>query len=142
MTFRVVENPVEWVRGRPEMYFVAGSPDAFELVRAVWGDAVLSGVSDILVHHDVSAWVVAGSSNWLTDSRVPSAELFSRIVPLAAAGPNSQRSEILLNAFCSEVVAIAAGTEIFCKGTGSVRTLIDDVFRRWRGLETAVAFRL
>ena len=142
MTFRVVENAVEWVRGRPEMYFAAGSPDIFELVRAVWGDAVLSGVADILVHHDVSAWVVAGSSDWLTDGEVQPAELFSRIVPLAAAGPNSQRSEILLNAFCSEVVAISAGTEIFCKGAGSVRTLIDDVFGRWPDLHTAVAFRL
>jgi hypothetical protein len=59
-----------------------------------------------------------------------------------AGGPNSLRSEVVLNAFCAEVVAIADGDLVFNKGDGAARSTLEAVLRRWAGLEAGVAFRL
>src|SRR5208283_1760200 len=95
-----LENPVPWARSRPERFFRSGTPNALELAQSVWADATLSGAADVLVHHDDEQWVIAASTNWLIDTNVSPSDLFVRVVPLAAAGPNSMRSELLLNAFC------------------------------------------
>lgn len=141
MTFRTVDDPVQWVRSHPEMYFKTGKPDDFALAQWVWSDAVLSGCRDVIVHHESSVWVVGGSANWLVENALAGADLFHRVVPLARGGPNSMRSEILLNAFCSDVVAVVASTPVFTKGSGSVNAIVDDVLRQWPGLGAAVGFR-
>lgn len=142
MTLTTLENPVEWVLAHPERYFKTGAANDLELAQSVWLDATLSGASDVIVHREAAVWVIAGSANWLADSKAASPDLFVRIVALPAAGPNSMRSEILLNAFCTEVVAVAAGASVFQKGSGPVQAALDSVLQRWTGLDTAVGFRL
>ena len=141
MTMKTIDDPVPWVFAHPELYFKTAKPNELELAQSVWMDATLSGSGDVLVHHDDAVWVVAASTNWLTEESHTALELFERVVPLAAAGPNSVRSEILLNAFCSEVIALVGGTTVFAKGNGTVKSVLDAVVTRW-GLAAAVGFRL
>ena len=142
MTLTTIDDAVEWVLGHPERFFRTGAANEVELAQWVWMDAALSGVPDVLVHHELGVWVVAGSANWLADQKLTVGDLFERVVPLSAGGPNSMRSEILLNAFCSEVVAVVSGAVAFTKGTGSVRAVIDRVLQDWVRLEAAIGFRL
>lgn len=141
MTFTTIDDPVEWVRGHPEMYFRTGKPVDLELAQWVWSDAVLSGCEDVLIHHAGSVWVIAASANWLIEKTRSAADLFVHVIPLAAGGPNSMRSEILLNAFCTEVVAVVGPTPAFAKGAGLVRTELDALMQR-SGLAAAIGFRL
>jgi hypothetical protein len=134
-------DPVQWVLTHPERFFKTGKPNELELAQAVWLDATLSGVRDVLVHHENEIWVIAASGNWLTEGALSTPELFARVVPLAPAGPNSMRSEILLNAFCTEVVAVVGTSVSFAKGGGAVRTEADIVMKH-SGLAAAIGFRL
>lgn len=51
------------------------------------------------------------------------------------------RSEILLNAFCTEVVAVVGTEMAFAKGAGRVKSVVDATMQRWE-LATAVGSRL
>lgn len=141
MTFTTIDDPVDWVRGRPEMYFRTGKPAELELAQWVWSDAVLSGCGEVLIHRAGSIWVIAASANWLIEKTYSASDLFVHVVPLAAGGPNSMRSEILLNAFCTEVVAVVGPTPAFVKGTGLVRIELDALMQR-SGLAAAIGFRI
>lgn len=142
MTLEMLDDPVQWVLAHPERFFRNRTPNTLELVQSIWMDATLSGVSDVLVHHEDEVWVVAGSANWLIEGNLTGADLFVRVVPVKAGGPNSMRSEILLNAFCAHVVAVVAGSPIFAKGGSNLSAPMDRVLQRWPTLEVAVGFRL
>jgi hypothetical protein len=114
MLIETIDDPVSWVASHPERYFKNGTANAFELMRAVWMDAMLSSVPNVLVHQG-TVCVVAGSVNWMVEESFSTKDLFGRITPLSAGGPNSIRSEILLNAFCRDVVAIHEGVVHFTK---------------------------
>ena len=142
MTLKTLDDPRPWVLAHPERFFKTGKPNDFELAHGVWLDATLSGCRDVMVHHDGPIWAIAGSANWLTERTLSAPELFVRVVPLGPAGPNSVRNEILLNAFCTEVFALVGGAVVFDKAAGTVRPVLEDLLRRWAGLETGIAFRL
>jgi hypothetical protein len=142
MTLKTIDDPVPWVLAHPERYFKAGKPNDLELAQSVWIDATLSGCREVMVHHDGAVWAIAGSANWLREKTLSAPDLFVRVVPLAAAGPNSMRSEILLNAFCTEVVALVGSAVVFDKSASTVRPVLEDLLRRWTGLEAGIAFRL
>ncbi|MCA9591440.1 MAG: hypothetical protein KC657_39360 [Myxococcales bacterium] len=142
MTLKPIDDAVSWVLAHPERYFKAGKADDLELAQSVWMDATLWGCRDVIVHHDGAVWAIAGSANWLHEKPLSAPDLFVRVVPLTAAGPNSMRSEILLNAFCTEVVALVGATVVFEKSATTVRPVLDDLLRRWTGLEAGIAFRL
>ena len=137
-----MDDPVYWVHSHPERFFKTGVANEIDLAQSIWMDATLSHVPDVLLHHDDKLWVVAGSANWLVENGLLASDLFVRVVPLSVAGPNSMRSEILLNAFCTEVVAVIAGVTVFTKGGGTVSASLGRVLQRWSGLEAAVGFRL
>jgi hypothetical protein len=105
MTLKTIDDPVPWVRAHPERFFKTGKPNDLELAHGVWLDATLSGCRDAIVHHDGPIWAIEGSRNWLTEKTLSAPDLFIRGVPLGPEGPNSMRSEIVLNAFCTEVLS-------------------------------------
>jgi hypothetical protein len=142
MTIRVHDDAVMWVAAHPERFFHSGGVNAIELVQSLSADALLSGAQDIVVHQDGDIWVVASSTNWLAVPSLTIPDLFGRVVPHPGAGPNSMRSEVLLNAFCSDVVAVTSGSVAFVKGSATVKDSTDKVLAHNAILIAAVAFRL
>lgn len=142
MTLKTIDDPVPWVLAHPERFFKTGKPNELELAHGVWLDATLSGCREVMIHRDGPTWAIAGSANWLKEQAVSAPDLFIRVVPLGPAGPNSMRSEILLNAFCTEVVALVGGALVFDKSASTLRSVLEDLLRRWAGLEAGIAFRL
>jgi hypothetical protein len=142
MTIHVLDDPLGWVASHPERWFHSGHVNAVELVQSLSADALLSGAHDVVVQQDRDVWVVASSMNWLLVPSVSIPELFVRIVAHAGAGPNSMRGEVLLNAFCPEIVAVVSGATTFMKGAGTVRASADKVLAQDAKLIAAVAFRL
>jgi hypothetical protein len=141
MTVKTMDDPIQWVLAHPERFFKTAKPNGLELAQSVWLDATLSGMRDVLIRHDGDVWVIAASGSWLQEGALTTSDLFARIVPLAAAGPNSMRSEILLSAFCTEVVAVVGTSTAFAKGTGTIRTEVHTLLQR-SGLAAAIGFRL
>jgi hypothetical protein len=142
MTLQSMNDPVSWVRAHPERYFRSGAPNALELAYGLWSTASVWGARDVLIHSHEETWVVAATANWLVEEQLSGAELFSRIVPQRAAGPNSMRSEVIVNAYCSEVVALVAGELVYFKGSLAPKDEVDRVLRAWSGLQAAIGFRL
>jgi hypothetical protein len=107
-----------------------------------WMDAILSGAQEVLTVHANPFWVVAASTDWLNDARVPLDALFAKLMPLAGAGPNSARSEVVLNAFCFEVGAFSQGKVTVVKGSIAVEQVLHQVISSQSGLIAAIAYRL
>jgi hypothetical protein len=142
MTLNVLDDALSWVRSHPERFFAGGRPTEFDLTRMVWTDAVLSGAQQALSLQASPFWVVAASTDWLKDAGVPIEALFAKLLPLAGAGPNSARSEVVLNAFCSEVGAFSQGKVTVVRGGAAIERVLCDVVTSQNGLVGAVAYRL
>lgn len=139
-----MNDALAWVRLHPERYFVDGMPTAIELARSVWSDAIFCGSSEVVTHYERHSdiWVIAAQAHWLDTDAISAEELFTRIVPLAGAGPNSMRSEIVVNAFCNEVAAFDSSRYVFTKGTGLVKSALNTLLMNWPSLGAGIAFRL
>ncbi|MEW6747706.1 MAG: hypothetical protein AB1486_33670 [Planctomycetota bacterium] len=142
MDINVVDDALSWVVSHPERFFTSGKPTELELLRSVWMDAVLCGATEVATVRKHGHWIVGASADWLGQTDIAPSELFTRLVPLPQAGPNSVRSEILLRAFCSEVGAVSKGRFLTIKGGKEVEGLLTQFFSEHQTLRGAVAFQL
>ncbi|MBI3971022.1 MAG: hypothetical protein HY332_07005 [Chloroflexi bacterium] len=119
------------------MFFRSGrfSPEAaaVELV----GEALLCDVLDVTVERLGDWWIVSSSQDWLSAADVE--KVFRRIVPFPEAGPNSMRAEVLLAAFCRDVVTQGSGRRLAI--AGSPDAALTALFERTCRQGRAVAFR-
>jgi hypothetical protein len=135
-------NPVEHIRGHPDLYLPGGRADATLLASRLAGDALLLGAGRVELSHDGCWWWVAADRDWMgVNPSVPVREAFIRVIPFPEAGVNSMRSEILLTAFAEQVVTAADGARECIKGN------VADADPAWRVLPSScwarlVAFRL
>ena len=124
MAFNVIDDAVSWVRNHAERFFITGKPNEFELVRSVWMDAILCDAKYVVTVHRDGFWIVGASTDWLEQAQVSVEDLFTKLLPLPAAGPNSVRSEVLLNAFCADVWAASTEQVQHVKGAGEIEHLL------------------
>jgi hypothetical protein len=136
MTLAILDNSLDWVKTHPERFFSNGAPNEIELIRAVWMDAMLLGADAVLVT------IVAASLNWLTHPLFGPHELFVRLVALPEAGANGVRSEVLLAAFCRDIVACADDAILFEHGDRAIAETVLSVLVANSAMRAAVGFRL
>jgi hypothetical protein len=134
--------PVEMVRSRPEMYFPPGKRRDIRLAQGVSLDAMLSGCREIVARNEGDVWVIAASANWLRHEAISGPALFERIISLAPVDPNGMRTEIVLNAFCTEVVAVVGSEVVFEKSAVTVKPVLAEVFRKYSELCAGIGFRI
>lgn len=142
MPLNVAGDALSWVRSHPERFFAGGVPTEFELARMTWMDAVLSGADQVATIHTDPFWVIAASTDWLMGAGLPIDDLFRRLMPLVGAGPNSARSEVVLNAFCSEIGAVSQGTITIVRGGNRIADVLQRGLASQGGLVAAIAYCL
>lgn len=133
-------DSLSYVVAHPEIFISPGAQLLHELTSKVAADLVVleSTPFTVSIH---SGWrVVASKNNWLLKNNLlPLKDLFSTLVPFPEAGQNSNRSEILLNAYCQDVLVYNDGefTEIKGKMDSDIR---DHVISNYQD-QTFLAFR-
>jgi hypothetical protein len=142
MTLAILDNSLDWVKTHPERFFSNGAPNEIELIRAVWMDAMLLGADAVLVKRHAGVTIVAASLNWLTHPLFGPHELFVRLVALPEAGASGVRSEVLLAAFCRDIVACADDAILFEHGDRAIAETVLSVLVANSAMRAAVGFRL
>jgi hypothetical protein len=102
---KVLEDAVNYIRQRKEMFLRLQEPNPIELVEHIVSDAMYSGASECYILREDNWWLIASKTDWLKCQSKHSPEaLFTQIVAFPEAGQNSMRGEILLTAFAKKVI--------------------------------------
>jgi hypothetical protein len=111
---RVLDDPLDWIRARPGMFFTQGvfSPEA--AASEIVGEALVCQVTEVTVTRLADWWIISGAQDWLPSGAAETP--FRRIVPFPEAGANSMRAEVLLTAFCRDVVTQAPAGRVTISG--------------------------
>jgi hypothetical protein len=139
----VISDPVSYVRGRPDLFLDPNIPRDIGLVKWLLTDILVLGGQEICVKRYEDWWLVGSSMDWLRPPvGLSLQDMFSRIIPLPQAGDNSMRSEILLAAFCEEVVVLGPDSDLTIKGKSGKIEEIRSFVSTACPLERVVAFRI
>lgn len=107
----ILDDHIHLIRSHPEMYLRVQPTQAVELAQWLVGNiALLEPKAEItLVRHKHDWWLIGSDVDWLVgDERAleDRLEVFNKITPFPEAGVNSMRCEILLKAFCSDLITL------------------------------------
>jgi hypothetical protein len=119
---KIYDDAVSYIKKTPERFFRTGSSNPIELATHVLGDALIAGATATSIFRVDGWWVIGSDVDWLINQgRYTIKDLFSRIVSLPLAGPNSMRAEILLTAFTGAVITVGNSDCLTLKG-GQINT--------------------
>jgi hypothetical protein len=140
---QVVQDAVEYIQKRPEMFLRAGRVAGQELAERIVGDALILTKGPVTAFRQGDWWFVGCEEDWMARLSSGSVDdIFSKIVAFPEAGPNSMHSEVLLAAF-SEDVLVKEGEVLYTvKGCVSEEDEAWTVLRRASRWKRGVAFRL
>ena len=139
----VVQDPVEYVRERPQMFLRSGRVGGRELAESILGDALILTDGPVTVMRRGGWWLVGCEEDWMARQSSGSVDdLFSKIVPFPEAGPNSMHSEVLLTAFAKEVLTKDETTLRAIKGFVAEDDEVCGILRRASHWKRGVAFRI
>ena len=114
-----------------------------ELAANIVGDALLLTSGHVTAFRNAAWWVIASDIDWIAIQSSSSVEdLFSRIVPLPQAGPNSMRGEVLLVAFARDVVTQSENSRHVVKGDISMHDQVWEILNSDPTWKRLIAFRL
>lgn len=134
-------NAIDHILSRPEMYVPKGEVSAEHLVGRIVADILVSQdrVATALRHGD---WrVVASAWDWIGEKDPARLmDYFKNIVPFPEAGQNAMHAEVLLTAFCKDVITSDGSTTSIIKGESDER--VTALLNQHRGWSRAIAFRL
>jgi hypothetical protein len=119
-SIQVLNNAVEMIRKRPEMYVGAcvTQPEFLPgfLATSLASDAIYLGVTQVEIRRIDDWWTVASDEDWLTyRNSLGVRETFNRILPFPGM-VNSHRSEVLIHAFASSAFTTRAGALVVVSG--------------------------
>lgn len=133
---RILADPIEGVRRLAGHFFSRGAFDPAEVVARLTFEALVCGVRSLVIERAERWWIIRGDADWLTEP--DKLRSFYQIVSYAQGGDNSTRSEVLLNAFASDVVTASGGGVDVIKGTSDAT--IDEYLALHRDAGRVVAF--
>lgn len=114
----VLEDVIAHVRRRKTMYLGREEVIPENLITALVNDALTLGTQAVEVRHRENWWMVSSEEDWLIRGHQCTVEqVFKKLVPLAGAGPEVIRNEVLLAAFASIVFTRKGGELIQIVGT-------------------------
>jgi len=139
MELKKLNSAISYVRKNSKNFLRTGKVDLNELATNVLYDALALGAETGGVCKLGEWWIVYADFDWLvTEDEKTITTMFNSIVALPEAGPNSCRSEVLLNAFCENVIVFGSDDNEIIRGVGD-KMLSDFVFKNLGG-KRAVAF--
>ena len=133
-------NPIEYVASHPEIFLVTDIGVLPELASKLALDSIALECTPLIVDRHFDWWLVSSKKNWLTKGHTLSInDLFSSLVPFPIIGQNSNRNEILINAYCKNVCVSSEGVIYFIKGAKDDQFL-NFLTKNYEG-QTCVAFK-
>lgn len=143
MEIKIIDDAVSYVKRRSELFLGSNLPNDIGLLRWLLTDILVLGGQEIGVKRYEDWWLVGSNTDWLRPPPGLSLQdMFSRIIPLPQAGDNSMRSEILLAAFCEEVVVSGSDGDLIIKGGGEKIEGLRSFISTACPFERVVAFRV
>ena len=98
-------DALPFVKSHKEMFLRGGCPvPGLEMAQQVSWDALVYGNGSCEIFRALEWWFIASESDWLkgADGK-DEVELFSRLIAAPEFGDNCNRSEIVINAFATDV---------------------------------------
>src|SRR2546421_3101868 len=140
---QVLDDPIGLIRKSPSMFVRSHPVSGAELAANIVGDALLLTSGHVTAFRTGAWWVIANDADWIAARSDLSVEdVFSRILPLPQAGPNSMRGEVLLTAFARDVVTQRENDRHVIKGNTSMHDEVWDIINSDPGWKRVIAFRL
>jgi hypothetical protein len=124
------------------MFFEEDAPTLNELCRLLTESVEWTSDSRVSTRSAEPDWkIIDSQTDWVAETGLSIKQLFSQIVPLPEAGPNSMRAEILLTGFARDVISSGPEGKVVIKGSISLDAKI------WKSLQSknnarSIAFRL
>jgi len=142
---QVLDDPIGLIRKKPGMFTRSIPVSGIELATNIVSEALLltKGKGRVTTFCTDTWWVVASDVDWIAnESEHPIQDIFSRILPLPQAGPNSMRGEVLLTAFARDVITQGIDGQHVIKGSALASDNPWPVPAGHQGWKRVVAFRM
>lgn len=142
-SIRVIDDPVAFIRRRPEMFVGSGEVRPELLVTGLAHDALSLGCKRVEIHHAADWWAVASDEDWLAyQNDLDVRETFNRILPIPGS-VNGCRSEVVVRALAGSVFTNKPGELVVLSGDEATirRILARDPFSDLRR-KRVVAFAM
>jgi hypothetical protein len=133
-------SSVEFVRAHRSQFLGPRDPDLRDLAAFLVTDALVLGAEDIFVKH-WQRWFILGSPfDWIADeSKLDDVEAFHRIQIFHKHHKNSNRANILLTAFATDVVTVSpAGVIYRIKGDSDCDVVLSELDLHIKGMRVVM----
>jgi hypothetical protein len=118
-SIRVIDDPVAFIRRRPEMFVGSGVVQPSFLATTLARDALDLGCKQVDIHHIGDWWAVASEEDWLAyHNDLGVRQTFNRLLPTPWS-VNGCRSEVVVRALAASVFTSKAGELIVLSGDES-----------------------
>lgn len=122
-SFQILAGDVcDYIRLNPKMYLPEGNGSTEEkLITLLVSDCLSLGAEKVEITRNSHWCAVSSNIDWLksTSRHWDTIDaLFGKVFPLLEAGPNSIRHEVVVKAFCSDVLTAADGNVNVIKNSG------------------------
>ncbi len=142
---QVLDDPIGFIRKKPGMFTRSSPVSGVELATNIVSEALLliKGKGRVTTFLTDTWWVVASDIDWIAnESEHPVEDVFSHILPLPQAGPNSMRGEVLLTAFARDVITQSIDGQHVVKGSVHTSSNLWPMLISQQGWKRVVAFRM
>ncbi len=135
-------DSIEFIRRHPENYLGGNKLSPENLIGMLVSDILTLLKKDCLViaHREEDWWLVSSECDWIQQYEDNIDYYFTNIVPFPEACQNSFHSEVLLTAFCENVVTFTKLHTQVIKGTATLD--IDKILTKNSNWSRCVAFKM
>lgn len=102
MEFTIIDDPIQFVRRHPAMFFPRGEPSPLVCAECLAAEALALGGNEVVILRDAEWWAVGGADDWFLPGE-SAKDQFARLIPLPELGQNSTRVEVVIAAFAQDV---------------------------------------
>lgn len=113
----IITDPVGFIRNRPDLFLPEGRVSGEILALRLISDILIQPYRLAMALRADEWWVVASNEDWmLCSSNATHRDPFTHVIAFVEAGPNSLHTEILITAYCKDVITFAGMRERKVKG--------------------------
>ena len=136
-------DPIEVIRGRPEMYLPFGRVSGPDLMTTLVSEAVKLSGAEVISRHLEDWWIVASPVDWTARFHLNDiTSYFHSILPDPDGAPNALCGAIRLVAFARDVVTQSADQSTTIQGVVSYDEAIWRYARAHPEWHRIIAFRM
>lgn len=136
-----IVDSIENIRRRPDMFLPFGQLSAASLLSCIATEALILAETSVRCERRGDWWIAMSEFDWLsTNSITHPIQYFQSTVPFPQAGQNSHFGEIVLAAYCPNLVTVGAGEFLLIRGAVSQDLM--QFLDGYRAAGRAVAFSI